>query len=208
MSTRSYSQRVKDNILPLSVGSTLPEAFEEWSFTEETVDHEAPVETCHLCDHEELRYHFQIKNAITGHTLWVGSSCILRFGLSVFEDGQRLSASDARKKLDRITQGMRLQACIGALRKLCEAKGGDILKNAFVFYEKNKFLTPKYAYIVLQNLNYHNIDHSPSFFKVSLRKEKYKNDLKLMPLDRVHLIWPALSTSQRQLAVEMGHRQP
>ncbi len=57
---KTYPQRVRDNILPLSVGSTLPEAFEEWSFTENTVDHEEPVETCQLCEQEQLRYHFEI----------------------------------------------------------------------------------------------------------------------------------------------------
>lgn len=208
MATRSYPQRVRDNILPLSVASTLPEAFEEWSFTENTVDHEEPTETCHLCDHEELRYHFQIRNALTDHSLWVGSSCILKFGLSVFEGGQRLSAKDAKKKLDRITQQMRLEACIKALRKLCEKEGGDILASALSYYEKNKFLTPKHAFVVLWRLRSNRIDHSPSFFKVTLKKDRYKNDLRQMPTDRVHLIWPALSTSQRQMAVEMGHRPP
>lgn len=208
MSTRSYPQRVRDNILPLSVASTLPEAFEEWSFTENTVDHEESIETCHLCDHEELRYHFQIRNALTGHTLWVGSSCILKFGLSVFEGAQRLSAKDAKKKLDRLTQQMRLEACIKALRRLCEKEGGDILANALAYYEKNKFLTPKHAFVVLWRLRSNRIDHSPSFFKVTMKKDRYKNDLRQMPTDRVHLLWPALSPSQRRMAEEMGHRPP
>ena len=81
---QTYPQRVRDNILPLSIGSTLPEAFEEWSFTDNTVDHEEPVETCQLCDQEELRYHFEIKNSLTHKCLWVGSQCILKFNLSVF----------------------------------------------------------------------------------------------------------------------------
>ncbi len=38
-----YSQRVRDSILPLSVADTLPAAFAEWSFTENTVDHETPI---------------------------------------------------------------------------------------------------------------------------------------------------------------------
>jgi hypothetical protein len=70
---QTYPQRVRDNILPLSVGSSLPEAFEEWSFTENTIDHEEPIETCELCDQEELRYHFEIKNTLTKNILWVGS---------------------------------------------------------------------------------------------------------------------------------------
>lgn len=70
----TYPQRVRDNILPLSIGSTLPEAFEEWSFTEMTVDHEQPTANCELCNQEELRYHFEIKNALTHNRLWLGLS--------------------------------------------------------------------------------------------------------------------------------------
>jgi hypothetical protein len=104
----TYPQRVRENILPLSVAETLPEAFEEWSFADETIDHEEPVETCQLCNQEELRYHFKIRNALTAHTLWVGSKCILKFGVSVFEGGRRLTEDQAKKKLDRLVDQMRL----------------------------------------------------------------------------------------------------
>lgn len=205
---RTYPQRVRDNILPLSVGSTLPEAFEEWSFTDNTVDHEEPIETCQLCDQEELRYHFEIKNAITHRCLWVGSQCILKFNLSVFEDGRRLSPGDSKKKLDRLMQKMRLQSCINALQKLAASEDNQILSNALAYYVKNKYLTPKFAFVVLWRLQEHQIDHSPSFLKINLAKIKYKDDLREMSESRVHVIWPALSSAQRKMAVEMGHSAP
>lgn len=205
---RNYPQRVRDNILPLSVGATLPEAFGEWSFTERTIDHEQPIETCQLCEHEELRYHFEIKNALTNKVLWVGSQCILKFNLSVFEKGRRLSTDEAKKKLERLMQQMRLQSCIKALEKLAEAEGNDILSNALAFYKKNKYLTPKFAFVVLWRLQSNKIDHSPSFFKVSLQKDKYQRDLREMPLSRVHVIWTALSSAQRKKAIAMGHQAP
>ena len=46
----SYPQRVWANLVPLSEGDTLPEAFEEWSFTDNVQDHEEPIETCQLCE--------------------------------------------------------------------------------------------------------------------------------------------------------------
>ena len=205
---RTYPQRVRDNILPLSVGSTLPEAFEEWSFTDNTVDHEEPVETCQLCDQEELRYHFEIKNALTHKYLWVGSQCILKFNLSVFEDGRRLSPVESKRKLDRLMQQMRLQSCINALQKLASSEQNEILSNALAYYVKNKYLTPKFAFVVLWRLQDHQIDHSPSFFKVNVAKKKYKDDLREMPENRVHVIWPALSSAQKKMAVELGHSAP
>ena len=205
---RDYPQRVRDNILPLSVGSTLPEAFEEWSFTEATLDHEAATEVCELCEHEQLRYRFEIRNTLTQKTLWVGSQCILKFNLSVFEQRCRLSPVESKKKLDRLMQQMRLDSCVRALERLVDSEESDILNKALVYYRRNKFLTPKFAFVVLWQLQKHHIDHSPTFFKVSLKKDWHKKDLKEMVLSRVHVIWPALSTSQREIAVRLGHVPP
>lgn len=205
---QNFPQRVRDNILPLSVGSTLPEAFEEWSFTERTVDHGTPDEICGLCDQDGLRYHFEIKNALTQNHLWVGSHCILQFNLSVFEHGVLLSPGDSKKKLERLMRQMRLESCIKALQVLANSEGNEILKSALAFYTKNKYLTPKYAFVVLWRLQEHCIDHSPGFFKISLQKEKYKNDLRDMPKSRIKYLWPALTSSQRILAMEMGHKAP
>lgn len=204
----TYPQRVRDNILPFSIGSTLPQAFEEWSFTEHTIDHGYASETCELCDQEELRYHFEIKNALTHKRLWVGSQCILKFNLSVFEQGRKLSAVDAKKKLERLMQQMRLEACIKALDVLATTEVNPILSNALAFYRLNKYLTPKYAFVVLWRLKEHQIDHSPSFFKISLKKDKYKDDLRTMQTQRVDVLWPALTSAQRQVAMSLGHAPP
>ncbi|GLF16217.1 hypothetical protein ACM76R_30215 [Pseudomonas aeruginosa] len=205
---QSYPQRVRDNILPLSVGSTLPEAFEEWSFTERTVDHEQPTETCRLCDQEQLRYHFEIRNALTQKTLWVGSQCILKFNLSVFENGRRLSSADTKKKLDRLMQQMRLNSCIKALEELAKKEENKILRSALDYYRKNKYLTPKFAFVVLWRLQANQVDHSPTFFKINLKKTKYQQDLAKMSLSQVHVIWPALSSAQRIKALQLGHTPP
>jgi hypothetical protein len=190
------------------VAESLPEAFEEWTFTDEIEDHEEPIETCQLCEQEQLRYHFKIRNALTAKVLWVGSQCILRFGLSVFEDGLKLSEKQAKKKLERLTQQMRLESCIKTLERLAEAEENDILNSALAYYDENKYLTPKQAFVVLWRLRENNIDHSPSFFKISLKRERYRDDLRDMKTSRVHVIWPALSSTQRRLAEELGHTAP
>lgn len=204
----SYPLRIRDNILPLSVAGTLPEAFKEWYFTDYTIDHEAPIEDCQLCNQEQLRYHFEIRNSHTNHTLMVGSQCILKFHLQVFDNGLLLNESGTKKKLDSLMKKMRLESCIKALDRLAETENNDILSNALAYYKKNKYLTPKQAFVVLWRLGKHKIDHSPSFFKVSLRKDKYKHDLRMMEESRVHVIWPALSSSQRKIAEKYGFKAP
>lgn len=206
--TDSYPQRVRENILPLSVAGALPEAFLEWHFTGCTEDHEEPVETCQLCDQEDLRYHFEIKNENTGSRLWVGSQCILKFDVAVYEQGRVLDQKEAKRKLAKLTEKMRLDSCIKALEQVAEREDNKILRNALEYYQKNKYLTPKFAFVVFWRLAENGIDHSPSFFKVSLRRDRYKEDVKGMPTSRVHLIWPALTSAQRKKVCELGHTPP
>lgn len=203
-----YLQRVAENILPLSSAKILSDAFKEWYFTENIEDHQSADENCELCDQEQIRYHFEIKNRHTGYRLWVGSSCILKFQVQVFENGALLDARDSAKKLEELKKKMRLESCIKALRALATSENNAILSNALDFYLKNNYLTPKYAFVVFWRLSKNNIDHSASFFKVSLQKDTYKKDLKQMPQERVHIIWPALSSSQRKLAISYGHSAP
>jgi len=204
----TYPQRVRDSLLPLSIGDSLPKAFEEWFFTGDVEDHELPTETCQLCGQGDLRYHFEIKNQYTHKTLWVGSHCILQFDVAVFEDGHRLSAEEAKRTLAKLTEKMRLDSCIRALEKLTRTETNPILSNALEYYRRNKKLTPKFAFVVFWKLKDHKIDHSPSFFKIDLKKDRYQSDLEEMPTSRVHFFWNALSSSQRRMAIEMGHKPP
>lgn len=204
----NFPQRVRDNILPLSENQTLAEAFDEWRFAEETIDHEQRGEVCQLCEQEDLRYHFLIENELNGNQLWVGSQCILRFEVGVFEKGRKLSPKDAKRKINRIFQQMRFDVCIKALERVVAAENNEILTNAWAYYRKNGNLTPKYAFVVLWRLQVHKIDHSPTFFKISLKTARQKANLADMDPSRVHLIWPALTSGQRVIAQKFGHTPP
>jgi len=204
----SYPKRVAENILPLSISGELSEAFKEWSFTEITEDHEDVIENCQLCNQEQLRYHFEIKNEYTNERLMVGSSCILKFNVAVYEKDIRLNEKDSKNKLDQFLKKMRLESCIKALEKLAISENNKILKSALIYYSENKYLTPKFAFVVFWRLQKNNIDHSPSFFKISLKKNQFKKDLEEMETSRVHYFWKALSSSQKKLAVEYGHIEP
>jgi hypothetical protein len=204
----NFPQRVRDNILPLSENETVADAFDEWVFAEETIDHEECVEICQLCEQEDLRYHFLIENELNGNQLWVGSQCILRFDVGVFEQGRKLSPKDAKKKLNRIYQRMRFEVCIKAIERVVAKENNEILTNAWAYYRKNGYLTPRYAFVVLWRLQEHKIDHSPTFFKITLKTARQKANLAEMALSRVHLIWPALTSGQRLIAQRFGHTPP
>jgi len=201
--------KVADNILPLSISGDLSEAFKEWFFTENTEDHEDIIENCQLCNQEQLRYHFEIKNEHTEEILQVGSSCILKFDVAVYDEKRTiLNKKDSKTKLDKLLQKMRLESSIKSLGKLAEIENNNILKNALEYYSKNKYLTPKFASVVFWKLKENNIDYTPSFFKVRLKRSQHKEDLKNLKTFQVHNFWNALSTSQKKLAIEYGHYPP
>jgi hypothetical protein len=108
----------------------LPKAFEERRFTGRTHDHEESIETCKLCGQEGLRYHFEIQNDFNRRSLDVGSHCILQFNVAVYENGQRLSTRDAKRRLNKLMRKMRFDACIKALQRLARSEDSQILSGA------------------------------------------------------------------------------
>lgn len=204
-----YPARVAKNILPLSLGDSLPEAFNEWRFTGAVTDHEIAEETCELCEQENVRYHFTIDNQYNQNSLEVGSHCILKFDVAVYDDyGRLLSGDDPRKHLDKLTKKMQLESCLRALEKLASVEENPILTSALIYYRKNKKLTPKFAFVVFWRLQENGVDFHPSFFSITLAKKRWVDDLQAMPTDRVHLFWGALTGAQRKKANELGHSSP
>lgn len=205
----AYLQRVAENILPLSKSQKLKKALREWHFTESIHDHGTPKEDCELCDQEKLRYHFEIENEETKKRIWVGSSCILKFKVRVLDDeGNELDEKGAKRKLNTLRNKMKYDYCISALEELAAAESNSILSNALEYYHKNRYLTPRYAFVVFWRLQENDIDHSSSFFKVALKTNKQKDDLKEMETFKVHRFWGALTSDQKKIVERLGHRAP
>ena len=203
-----FPRMVAETILPLSKANSLPEAFEEWSFTGNTLDRVSSMEHCQLCHLEGSRYALEIKNAITGQTLLVGTHCILKYEIAVIEHGARLPKSEARIKLTLLMKEMRLDSCLKALDKLAAPGGNIILRDALEFFRTNHYLTPRFAFVVYWKLRQHEIDHCTSYFTVNTVKARYKKDLRDMETSHVHYFWDALTKTQQRLAVSMGHTPP
>ena len=203
-----YLDRVRDNVLVLSLSSDVRSALNEWDFTDEVVDHCKPIQACELCDTQGLRYHFEIANRNTQESLWVGSTCILRFDLGVYENGVLLDRIGAKRKLTILMEKLRFESCLIALREVNASEGNVILTNALKYLLKNSYLTPKFAFVVLWRLQVNRIDHNPRHFRVRLKTDRHKADFAGMEKSKVDVIWPALSSSQRKLAKRLGHSSP
>lgn len=71
-----YWPKIRERLLQFSSTDNVDEAIREW------VDEGNPYVshgTCELCDKNPIKFHFPIKNRVTGKTLVVGSECITNY---------------------------------------------------------------------------------------------------------------------------------
>lgn len=99
----NWADRAAANMLGLSRANTLAEAMREWSTTGAYEDTHGIQEACGLCEHEGLRYQYEIENSKTGHALWVGSTCITKF-VPLYDNGREVVGEEAKASLLRRRQ--------------------------------------------------------------------------------------------------------
>lgn len=75
-------QTIEKNLLSRSLHDTFDEAKVEWNI-DTLIDSTSDdfSSRCELCNTPGLKYNFVLSNPNTGHTLRVGSTCIIRFGV-------------------------------------------------------------------------------------------------------------------------------
>ena len=78
-----------------------------WVFAEKVQDRGGARASCGLCGQRNLRYVFLVRNPNSGCRMWVGSSCILKFGLTVLDGQTPLSPMQARTKLRHMIRALR-----------------------------------------------------------------------------------------------------
>lgn len=186
-------------LLERSVSRTFKLALEEWYFAHYIKDNGTPCMTCELCGHSNLRYQFLIKNRLNNQFMYVGSECVLKWDIEIKENGIKILGEKRKQLLDATVQDVRRKRCLQFLQKLVTQLDEPILKNALSFYDKNHYLTPKFAFVVLWKLKQNNIDHEPSFFKIYIRTKKCKQDLLDMEFSKVKVIAEALNSNQIEI---------
>ncbi|NOS98771.1 MAG: hypothetical protein HOP25_09920 [Methylotenera sp.] len=99
----NWAEKATANILHLSKANNLAEALREWITTGGYEDSHNIEEICELCEHEGLRYQYEIENLTTLRTLWVGSTCITKF-IPLYENGREVIGEEAKANLLRRRQ--------------------------------------------------------------------------------------------------------
>lgn len=182
-------------------------AAQEWEFTGEVIDHCVSNQTCQLCAGENLRYHFEIINkSLNNKTLFVGSSCIKKFDIAVFnESGEEIfgtkKSSFLQKKIAAKKQELMLAQIRSLWRKSSSKEKGKI-EDYVEDFDRNKAFCPDDLLTIFFLMKKHNIEFAPVLFKVSLRSQFDLRFLINMTEHDQESIFPCLSVAQKKRFTE------
>lgn len=210
----SYLERIRANILPVSEASTVTKALKEWAYTGETTDYGAPIEVCQLCDQKNLRYHFEIENEHNHNSLLIGSECILRFKIGVVIDGEVVHGEVAEQKVRRDRSKMieeaRVRRVFVALMTLWQADADfqDAIYNMMEYLNDHGAFTPKQMGLLAWRMEKFGVDHAPRDFKIILRRNREKDQIRQMEDWKLGKLWPYLSSQQQVTVLSWGVPHP
>ncbi|NOU77982.1 hypothetical protein GC101_03715 [Paenibacillus sp. LMG 31459] len=200
----NWLKRVEGNIFPVSFEQNdVRRALNEWVYQGNMYDVEDADETCELCDQPHIRYQFEIFNIINANTLQIGSECIKRFKIGVMDNrGHILSNELARKKVNKdrnkLITDAKIKSVINSLINLARIDDSFEIESFIKFFKDNKTFTPKQLTILIWRLDKYKVEHNKSHFKMTIKKNKDKEQLLQMEEWKVQKIWGCLSKTQKE----------
>ncbi|PKN64723.1 MAG: hypothetical protein CVU57_12955 [Deltaproteobacteria bacterium HGW-Deltaproteobacteria-15] len=189
------------NLLPLSRGDSFDEALGEWFFTGAVFDYEVEEVRCQLCEQVHLSHHFEIKNSLTGGSLLVGSSCILKFsGIQVRDYSGRVivDSGERKSRLLEVVKGKIIESRLEPLRKLwaVDESNRSKIQELAESLKSDAGVPPNDLLFLLKQMDSHEIPYPAKNYKVSLKSYKERNQIFVMKAPGLQMIIPALSRSQ------------
>lgn len=206
----TWAQRAARNILPLSrERSDLAAALREWRYEGGFQDLGAPDADCELCDHPDIRYQFEIRNRFTNARLQIGSECINRFGIGATgKDGVDLDAAGTKKKVGRdrraLVEAARKRRVVNALVALSHTDP-DFNITSFIDYLQDRgAFTPKQLATLLWRFQKRAVPFEVRDFKLTIRRDREKQQLIEMQDWQLERLVPAMSPAQKRFLAEAG----
>jgi hypothetical protein len=204
----TWAQRAARNLLPLSRERfDLAAALKEWRYEGDFHDLETPSADCELCDHPDIRYQFEIRNGFTDSRLLIGSECINRFGIRATDDsGEELDADGTRKKVSRdrrsLVEAARKRREITSLVALVGADPEFKILSFIDYLQDRGAFTPKQLSFLLWRFEAKGIAFDIRDFKVTIRRNREKDQLLEMSEWQLQKLLPAMSVTQKQFLAE------
>ncbi len=196
----SWAQTVTRNLLPLSVADTFEAAMQEWAATGDCEIREEADGTCELCEHEDIRYEFEITNDLNGNRMEaVGSKCITKF-IRLFDGEVEIlgeSNKDAylARRARQALDAMRRDKAWGVLLAISRKNTDFPAAHLFESWEKGH--TIKQLWWILSAGKHASIQVDIGLFNAAFRRERYRDQVRETPPWKYAKIRPALSSAQR-----------
>jgi hypothetical protein len=199
-----WLENSEKNLLPLSAEKeNFAVAIKEWFYTDELIEYEEPEEICELCEKDGLKYHFQIKNEI-GNTLWVGSKCIEKFGITIYDENGIEITENKEAYLINQAKKKHVKDTLSKLSNINTP--GNIQGHSFKELDsycinnyniEGKFDAKMVNYL-FQRFENEKIRFRSNCFKIDLRADESKKLLLNLKIVQYKRIKGALSVSQRK----------
>ncbi|MED4353954.1 hypothetical protein P9265_16695 [Schinkia azotoformans] len=204
----NWIERVKKNVLPVSNERyNIRKALDEWVYEGSMYDVEVADEICELCDQPNIRYQFEIVNVLNNNSLLIGSECITRFRISVIDkSGNKLSFEEAKKKVtkdrSRLVTEAKEKSVLNTLVALAAKDHEFNIENFIVYFKERKAFTPNQLALLIWRLERARIDFKKSHFKLTIKRNREKEQLLKLEDWKLKQIWDCLSNSQKQFVIE------
>ena len=197
-----WSDTSRENLLLLSQAQDdFQVALKEWEHTGAVIDHLHPIESCQLCNQPNLRYHFEIINRFTQNSFQVGSSCITKFDIIVYDkEGNELQGKAKSKQLKAEIAENQQEMMLEPLRKLWHEnkEQRNQIKWCVADFHERKGFSPRDLLYLFKQMNANKIRYVPHIYKVVLRSNEDKTQLFSMIEEDRKFIWASLSAPQKQ----------
>jgi hypothetical protein len=192
------------NLLLLSENKiSFQEAIKEWFYTGEIFDNHLANQICELCEKDKLRYHFEIRNQRDNYLL-VGSNCIEKFDIVIYDKGGKEIKTDKDKYLKsqvKIRHVERTLSNLHSCNPLGQIKGftkKELDDYCLMIFERNNKFYPKMLNYVFLRFNEENIIFDESMFKISMRTKEYRKEFLSLSEVQFERIKGALTINQRE----------
>ena len=189
--------------------SDFGEAIKEWYITEKIIDNylqyasNSILPSCELCEHEKLRWQFEIKNKNNDNKLLVGSTCITKFDIPLGFDKINFFHGEIRdklliKKINQIKSKYIHDHLQQLLNKIASSSINDKeqIIGIYQYWEKSGSFTPKMAYIFISKCLSNKININEINLSITLRKIEDRIEILHMSSDEYNLIYPYLEKPQ------------
>lgn len=175
---------------------------ENWSFSWQIRDDVNLCSNCGFCGRDELRLTYEVTRDT--QALWICQSCVGRYPLGAWLDGERMGPRAARAYAHGLTARLKQQTCQDIIRRVQAALPDAALDEIVVYFDRNLQLSPQRAARLFSAMVQVGEEANARVFEVQTRSNAHQQEFGELDDGERRLVWIALSPQQRRRVDALG----